>query len=153
MIDSSTSPLEVVLFVGLFAICLVGFVGLWCLVCLLLSILGGWRRLATVFSTRKLPSGSRYSFQSARIGKAAYKNCLTIHPTTEGLYLSVMFLFRIGHPPLLIPWEKMRNPVTHRFFRWESVKVEIGSPTLTTLELPKHVLASRVNDFANEKLE
>jgi hypothetical protein len=151
MIDSSTSTLEALLFVALFVLCLFGFMGVWCLVCLVLSILGGWHRMAANFSTRKLPSGKKYRFQSARIGKASYKNCLTISPVTEGLYLSVMFLFRIGHPPLLIPWEMVRNPIAHRFFRWESVKVEIGSPTLATLELPKHVLAGWLNDLANKQ--
>ena len=33
-----------------------------------------------------------------------YNNVLTIGANREGLYLSVLFIFRLGHPPLFIPW-------------------------------------------------
>lgn len=34
-----------------------------------------------------------------------YGNCLHLGVTDRGLLLSVLFLFRAGHPPLLIPWD------------------------------------------------
>ena len=38
---------------------------------------------------------------------ANYNNCLTIGVDTAGLYLSPLFFFRIGHPPLFIPWTEI----------------------------------------------
>jgi hypothetical protein len=32
---------------------------------------------------------------------------LTVGADPSGLYLSVMFLFRIGHPPLFLPWHEV----------------------------------------------
>lgn len=34
-----------------------------------------------------------------------YNNCLTIGSSSQGLYLAVLFFFRVGHPPLLVPWQ------------------------------------------------
>jgi hypothetical protein len=40
-------------------------------------------------------------------GIANYRGCLTLGASIEGLYMSVMFPFRIAHPPLLIPWTEI----------------------------------------------
>ena len=37
----------------------------------------------------------------------AYENCVTLKITDQGLHLSLIFIFRIGHPPLLVPWEEI----------------------------------------------
>jgi hypothetical protein len=37
---------------------------------------------------------------------ANYGGCLTVGSDAAGLYLAVMFLFRVGHPPLFIPWDE-----------------------------------------------
>ena len=36
-------------------------------------------------------------------------NIYTIACNREGLFLGVLFPFRIGHPPLLIPWHDIRT--------------------------------------------
>ena len=35
----------------------------------------------------------------------------------DALYLSVLFLFRLCHPPLRIPWNEIRLSRTRRFWR------------------------------------
>jgi hypothetical protein len=35
----------------------------------------------------------------------------------DALYLSVSFMFRIGHPPLCIPWSEITVSRTKRFWR------------------------------------
>jgi len=34
----------------------------------------------------------------------------------EGLYLSVLLLFRVGHPPLCIPWKEIQISRTKHFW-------------------------------------
>ena len=34
-----------------------GFIGLWCLVCFLFSLISGWKSLATQFQTQNKPAG------------------------------------------------------------------------------------------------
>jgi hypothetical protein len=115
------------------------FAGLWCAICLLLSVIGGWRRLAERFPARSQPSGTRYVMQRARVGLANYKGCLTIYSSHEGLFLSVWPIFRPGHPPLFIPRDEIRNPKTGRFLWHETMTFDVGSPRITTLQLPKKV--------------
>ncbi len=83
---------------------IIGFVGLWIFVCFLLARIGGWSRLATHYRAPADFSGTKWEFQTGYMGWARYKGCLTIGTNREGLYLAVFPLFRVGHPPLLIPW-------------------------------------------------
>jgi hypothetical protein len=115
------------------------FVGLWCAISLLISRIGGWRRLAQHFPARSQPSGKRYSMLRAKVGWASYKNCLTVYSSPEGFFISVWALFRLGHPPLFIPRAEIHNPTARRFLWMETVTFDIGSPRITTMQLPKKV--------------
>jgi hypothetical protein len=114
------------------------FVGMWCAICLMLSR-GGWRRLAESFPACGQPSGSRFSAQSGKVGAASYNGCLTIYSSHEGLYLSVWLPFRLGHPPLFIPWNAVRNATTQRFLWIKTVVFDVGSPSVATLELSSRI--------------
>jgi hypothetical protein len=45
-----------------------------------------------------------------------YSGCLTVGVNRKGLYLSVWFLFRFGHPPLVVPWRDITMMERKRFF-------------------------------------
>jgi len=115
------------------------FVGMWCGVALLLSRIGGWHRLAEEFAANGDPTGTRFSMQSAKVGWVTYSNCLTIYGSENGLYLAPWRLFRLGHPPLFIPWEAIHNPTRRRVLLAETVVFDAGSPSIATLQLPKKV--------------
>ncbi len=84
---------------------LVGFVGLWIAISYLVARLGGWAKLATFYRFSGPFDGQCWRFQSAELRwKMGYNNCLTVGANSAGLYLSVLFLFRLGHPGLFIPW-------------------------------------------------
>lgn len=79
------------------------FVAVWITVLRLISAMG-WQRLAEVYGSEKACEGTRWYMQSAKVGKAAYNGCLIVGANYNGLYLSILFLFRPWHPPLFIPW-------------------------------------------------
>jgi hypothetical protein len=82
-----------------------GFVLLWLLACAGIARLGGWSRLAARYSQSMRIPGKRLRGQSGALRYGmGYNNALTFTLSRRGLGLSVMFLFRAGHPPLLIPW-------------------------------------------------
>ena len=91
----------------LLPILLFGFVGLWILVCLPLAQLGGWSRLTLHYRAQTDFSGRKWEFQSGRLRWARYRGCLTIGASDRGLYLAVFSVFRVGHPPLFIPWSEI----------------------------------------------
>ena len=71
----------------------------------LVGRISGWATLATLYRLSGEFIGECWRFQSAEMRwKIGYNNCLTIGANASGLYLSVFFLFRFGHPNLFIPW-------------------------------------------------
>ncbi|MBN2002908.1 MAG: hypothetical protein JXA21_06095 [Anaerolineae bacterium] len=99
------SPIVVLL--AILVVFPVFFVGMWCGVIALLSVMGGWSRLATVYRAEEGYVGPIWHFQTVRLGLTRYRGVLTVGANPEGLYLAVMPLFRIAHPPLWIPWNEV----------------------------------------------
>jgi hypothetical protein len=98
------------------------FIGVWALVGLLLSFLSGWWILATRFSTDEQPSGDAktagpFFYVLYLRFWMHYSSVVRVTAANDALYLSVMFLFRIGHPPLRIPWNEIRFSTTTYFLR------------------------------------
>jgi hypothetical protein len=46
-----------------------------------------------------------------------YSSVIHLIAAEDALYLSVLFLFRVGHPPLCIPWKEIQFGRTKFFFR------------------------------------
>ncbi len=44
-----------------------------------------------------------------RIMPASYKACITLIVNEEGIGFSVLWPFRVGHPPLYIPWSDVNT--------------------------------------------
>ena len=57
---------------------------------------------------------------------ANYKSCLTIGADPAGLHLSPLFFFRIGHPPLFIPWTEIVFRSRRKILFIEFVELELG---------------------------
>jgi hypothetical protein len=77
------------------------------------------------------------------LGWVNYGSCLTIYNGPEGIYLSVMWPFSLGHPPLFIPWGELHYVRTRRFLGMEDVFFEVGSPSIAKLCLSKKVFEGR----------
>ncbi|MFO1488794.1 MAG: hypothetical protein U1F65_09975 [Verrucomicrobiota bacterium] len=119
------------------------FVGMWCSISYLLSLFGDWRRLAKIYSAKDKPHGRCFSMQRGTVGFVNYGSCLKIYTTPQGFYLTVWPPFRLGHPPLFIPWDAVHNPTAERFLWFESVVFSVGSPTVATLQLPMRFFETR----------
>jgi hypothetical protein len=77
---------------------------------LLASRLTGWRALAEHYPLSSPFTGKPHRFQTAWMRWSShYGNALTAGANAQGLYLSVLFLLRIGHPPLFIPWSDITS--------------------------------------------
>jgi hypothetical protein len=100
-------PLGIILGLG-------SFVGFWCLVVKMLSF-AGWQRLAQYRIPRPLGWPS-ITLGRTKLGGISYKNVIKASAQAEGLALESMILFRIGHPPLLIPWSAIGPLHTEKSF-------------------------------------
>jgi hypothetical protein len=114
------------------------------LACVLRSKMSGWSALAKKYTASTKPPGKQFKSQSARIGRLNYGSCLSLVVAEVGLYVSTSLWFRIGHPPLMIPWSEFSGVEEKKrllFFR--NVRMNVGDPVITTVELPLHVIQQR----------
>ncbi len=103
------------------------FVLMWVAICGVLSVLGGWRELGVQFRARSDTDGERFRFVSGSLGKGYfpvnYSSCLFITVNPSGFELSILFLFRMFHPRLFIPWSSIESArrEKHWFFNYTAV--------------------------------
>jgi hypothetical protein len=74
----------------------------------ILARMSGWNRLSKRFRYRGTFYGETWPFRSARMGPLIRFGCaLTMGADESGVYMAVFPLFRICHPPLLVPWSEV----------------------------------------------
>ena len=82
--------------------------GLWVGVLHLLAAVGGWNALARCYPDEASSEGERFRFQSAQFGWVNYNNCVNVTVSPDGLRLSLLAPFRMGHHPICLPWRDIR---------------------------------------------
>jgi hypothetical protein len=97
----------------------------------IVSKLSGWDALARTYGMPQPFSGKRFRLCSVRMRfGASYNNCVTFGSDSAGLHIWIWPIFRVGHPPLFIPWEdisfgekrgRIRKLVRLQFMRCPSV--------------------------------
>ena len=120
------------------------FITLWCGVSLLLSKLGGWSSLAARFPATSTPFGEKFTFAAAKIGGVRYRGVLTAVKAEQGLFLSVFAPWRLGHPPILIPWTELKNPQPKKLFGTDWLDVSVSTPRKVTLRFPESFVQGKL---------
>ena len=84
------------------------FVALWSVICYSISWFSGWHRLAQQFRCERSFEGERWRFRSGLMRwNTRFGGALMLGANREGFFIAVLFLFRIGQPPLFIPWSEI----------------------------------------------
>jgi len=116
------------------------FIALWCAVSFLASFIGGWYSLSKRFKRQSEPYGETksagpffYTVYMRFLGH--YSSVIRLTAASDALYGSVLFLFRIAHPPLRIPWDQIRFSRTRFFFRTYCV-LTLGNEEKIPLRIP-----------------
>ncbi len=96
-------------------------VAFFCTVCFLSSLLTGWHALARRFRAESEPYGvtksaGPFPYTVYMRFCSHYGCCIRMTAAEDGLYLSMIFLLRIGHPPLRIPWNEVQISRTKYFW-------------------------------------
>ena len=115
------------------------FIIFWMLIVKLISKAGGWGALAASYKAAYPFEGTKFRFQSARLRrKTSYNNALTVGANRDGIYLKMSFIFRIGHPPLFIPWEDVSTTTT-RVWWTTTIKLEFAKCPKVPLTIRKRL--------------
>jgi len=100
------------------------FFGTWFFVIFFISRVGGWSRLAETYRTEQPFLGSLIRFQAAQFRRSTnYNGCLNFGADPSGLYIVPVVLFRMFHPPLLIPWEEITTKPVKLLRYWTFIEL------------------------------
>lgn len=93
-----------------------------CVGSLITSLQSGWFALSRRFKKRSEPYGETRSagpfFYTIHTRLwSHYGYVIRMVAADDALYLSVLFPFRLGHPPLCIPWSEITLSRTRRLLR------------------------------------
>ena len=91
------------------------FVAMWLGVGFALGHMSGWATLADSYPQTPPYRGALVS-TSGRMGLTSYSGVIRLGADESALHLSVVFLFRVGHPPLSIPWSSIQVSIRKGFF-------------------------------------
>jgi hypothetical protein len=97
------------------------FAALWSLKSFIVSMIGGWAALSKRFRAKSQPYGDIKTagplFYTVMMRfRVRYGNTIRIAASSDALYLSILFPFRLCHPPLTIPWDEIKMRRTQ--FLW-----------------------------------
>ena len=102
----------------------------FCFVSFLSSVLSGWHTLSKRFRAESEPYGATRSagpFPYTVYTRywSHYSFIIRMTAAEDALYLSVLLILRIGHPPLRIPWNEIQLSKT-TYFRQPLVLLTLG---------------------------
>jgi len=107
-------------------------IGLW-----FIGTISGWRSLAKRYPADRDPGPrlGRLLWGSLQTGIfSRYNHCIVWSPHEQGLRLAPWFFLRIGHPPILLPWEGLR--FVQRAHLWILDGIDVITPDGTRLWIP-----------------
>lgn len=97
----------------------------------------GWGALAQAYEFHGQEPGGALQGQSIVVGRVLYRNCASVAPTSDGLYLRLGFpMSLLGRPALLIPWNRFARLDEARLFWRGAALLSLGGPVAGTLTLP-----------------
>ena len=116
------------------------FIALWSAIVMLMSMIGGWRRLARRYATTERPAGGRSIPRvTGMVGMSRYKHMLNVTTNERGMFLEIRRIFRMGHPTLFIPWSEIRSAHKITLFYWQFIAFDVGNPKVASMRLPSQV--------------
>ena len=137
-LSSGTETALIVLFILI--VFPIFFTALWVSVTLIMSFVGGWGRVGKRYAAAgPPPHGRALKHVTGMFGLTRYKHVLTVITTDDGLYIENRKVFRLGHPPLFIPFSAIHGARKQTLFFWEYVAFDIDNPPMAGVRLPSKV--------------
>lgn len=94
----------------------------------LLGQVDGWGTLAQYYRLAGSLPTERRRMVSGGVGGLEVRGALEVAVQPEGLYVVPMLLFRPGHPPLLIPWDRVVAVYRNENFLVDKTRLLVAVP-------------------------
>jgi hypothetical protein len=100
----------------------------WSMASMLFSVVSGWHGLIERFRQQPEDEPSGDTLEAGPFSHTVTMRSLGVYPglirmtsAKDALYLSVIGLCRVGHPPLRIPWQEIRLSERNTLFGWRMI--------------------------------
>ena len=86
--------------------------------------------MAQYYAAKRPARGNAFYWASAIFGLfTKYRYSLTITLSDAGIHLETMRFFKIGHKPLLIPWDAVQAIKIRKIWKFKSAQLTIKIPS------------------------
>ena len=110
------------------------FVGFFVLIMFILSK-RGWADLVDKYRMENSFQGHSIGIISARINRVKYSNSLILKYNQDGFYLRPIFIFRLFHKPIFIPWKEVKDVRAKKIFFQKLTEMVIGEPAIAIMQI------------------
>lgn len=114
------------------------FIGMWVLVIFIILKMR-WADLVTNYQSGNTFTGKKVGIISASINRADYSNSLILKYNEEGIYLKPIFIFRLFHKPVLIPWREIKEVRNKKILFYSFKELMVGAPFVAIIGLKETV--------------
>ena len=127
------------------------FVAQWALVSYVIGPLSGWTELSRRFRALGAYYSYQWPFQSVRMRTIFGRdgNCGSFGADETGLFMAVFRPFRVGHPPLFIPWSEIQVDTHSQGLIFKSRKLLLGRQEMIPLFV-RSSLAEKFQEAAGQ---
>jgi hypothetical protein len=102
----------------------------------------GWKNLARLYRATEKPSGRTFEKATLSINARRYREIALIALNSDGLYVELAPPFSFLHPPIMVPWRKMRA-----IEMGSTTEFVLSAPILVRLKLTEPVLHEAIRQF------
>ena len=86
-------------------------------------------------------------FISLLVNRQQYRNTIILKYNEEGLYLKTVFVFRLFHEPVFIPWKEIKE-VRDKKILFSNFKASIiGNPIVAKLGISESILSGLTTSY------
>ena len=110
------------------------FAGMFVLVIYVLSR-RGWSDLVSKYQYMDVFTGERVGIISASINGVNYSKCLLLQYNSHGIYLKPVFIFRLFHPPVVIPWKEIKAVRDKKMLFVTVKELVVGDPAVAIIQM------------------
>ncbi|HSU29212.1 MAG TPA: hypothetical protein VLJ68_12585 [Chitinophagaceae bacterium] len=106
-----------------------------------------WAKLAAAYPAGEHIGGTRLGLISLAVNFLNYNNAFILIYNEEGMHLRPIFLIRLFHKPVFIPWKEIKVVNDKRVHFFPYVELVLGSPVVVKLGMRKKTFTRMENTF------
>jgi len=111
----------------------------------------GWDDLVANYEASVPFTGQRVGIISASINSLGYRNSLVLKYNDQGMLLKPVFILRLFHKPIFIPWSEIKEIRDKKILFTNLKQFIIGNPFVAVIGMEKSTF-SKIENYLHYKI-